>query len=77
MRSSHFKIWGKLDRVSGRHPGTVSITRLPNPIISVRPSRRRRTYDLPLDVVADYVCARVIWSEKAAERRARPLRGRP
>lgn len=74
--AAHFRVVGRLDRAGGVHEGTVTIDRVRR-LFCVRPLRRRRFYELPLDVVADLVVHKIVLAElaaKRAEKRAR--RGR-
>lgn len=71
--NSRFRILGRLDSAARTQEGTVTISRTAL-IFSVRPLRRRREYVLPLSVVAEMVCQRIIkaeLAEKRADRRAR------
>jgi hypothetical protein len=47
-----------------------------DPLFTVRPFRRRKTYSLPLSTVAQIVILRVILAEQNERRRARGKRGR-
>lgn len=67
---THFKVVGRLDHAAKVQVATVTINRA-NGLLSVRPLRRRRTYDLPLDVVAQMVVSRVIRTEVFAARLAK------
>jgi hypothetical protein len=76
MRAAHFRVVGRLDRAGGVQEGTVTIDRL-RQLFCVRPLRRRRFYELPLDVVADLVVHKVVLAELAARRaEKRARRGR-
>lgn len=59
-RSSHFRVVGRLDSAARVQTGTITIDGL---LFSVRPLRRRRSYDLPLSLVADMVVQRVLRTE--------------
>lgn len=69
---AHFKVFAVLD-ASRPTAGTVTIDRGAG-IFSVRPSRRRKVYELPLGDVASIVVAKMVKAEVAAKRAAR--RGR-
>jgi hypothetical protein len=74
-RAYRFRIEGRLDRASGSTAGTVVV----NPsvgLFSVRPLRRRRTYDLPLSTVGDLVVELVVRAEARALARAKKKAGR-
>jgi hypothetical protein len=59
---------GQLDGAGGARKGTVIIERSAG-LLHVRPFRRKRVYTMPLSMVADMVCKRILLNE-AAERRA-------
>lgn len=60
---SHFRVAARFDLPANTgQVGTVTIDRGAG-LFTVRPYRRRRTFELPLDVVADMVVARVIRAE--------------
>lgn len=61
-RAVHLRVVGKLDSAGPRIEGTITINRRAGLFI-VRPLRRHRTYELPLDVVADMVVGRVTRAE--------------
>lgn len=72
-RVARFPVTGSLDGAGGRRKGTVMIDRASGDFI-VRPRGRRRTYQLPLNTVADLVCAVIIKDElreKKALKKAR------
>lgn len=60
-RAHHFRITARLDMASRLIQGTVTID--PRGTFIVRPHRRRRTYELPLDQVADMVVKRLVAAE--------------
>lgn len=66
---SHFRVVARLDSPS-RAAGTVTIDRGTG-LFTVRPYRRRRTFELPLSAVADMVVARVVRAEVLAKRLAK------
>ncbi len=68
MSRSRFRVRGRLDMASRIQEGTVIIDRVSR-TIAVRPLRRRKTYELPLDVVAEWICRQVLLVE-AKRRRA-------
>jgi hypothetical protein len=70
---SRFPVIGKLDRAGGVARGTVTVDRVTG-IFEVRPLRRRRTYALPLSVVADMVVRTIVlaeWRERRAAKKHR------
>jgi hypothetical protein len=75
-RPAHFAVTARLDGARTQR-GTVTVERAVD-LFVVRPLRRRRTYALPLSVVAQMVVERVIRREvaerKAARRAARRAR---
>jgi hypothetical protein len=80
-RPAHFDIYARLDGARGQR-GTVTVERAVD-LFVVRPLRRRRTYALPLSVVAQMVVERVVKRElaekkaaKKAARRAKRQEGR-
>lgn len=62
---AHFKVYG---RFNGKSEATVTIDRGSN-LISVRPHRMKKVYQLRLEDVADIIIWRIVKSE-AAEKRA-------
>lgn len=66
---AHFPVVARLDRPF-ESKGTVTIDRRSG-LFTVRPQRRRRTYELTLADVASMVVARVIRAEVLARRLAR------
>jgi len=74
---AHFKILGVLDFASRASRATVTIDRASH-IFSVRPHKRRRVYELPLDVVAGMVVRKIVIAEinikRAAKKAARGRR---
>lgn len=71
---ARFRVVAKLDE-SVPQDGTVVIDR-ERGLFQVRPARRRRTFDLPLGVVATMVVWRVIRAELAERKAARRARRR-
>lgn len=75
-RPAHFDVLARLDSARTQR-GTVTVERAVD-LFVVRPLRRRRTYALPLSVVAQMVVERVIKREaaekKAAKKAARRAR---
>jgi len=67
-RCSRFKVFGRLDGAGGARAGTVLIERAAG-LVHVRPHRRKRVYTMPLSMVADMICTRILMNE-AADRRA-------
>lgn len=67
MSTARFRVFGEFDHV---HEATVVIDRNAG-VFSVRPLRRRRTYELPLAFVARVVMERIIKAEAAEKRAAR------
>lgn len=72
MKRARFSIVARLDGARVQR-GTVVVERSVD-MFSVRPLRRRRTYSLPLSVVAQLVVERVIKAEVAAKRAERKAR---
>ena len=66
---AHFRVIARLDGPTAT-VGTVTIDRARG-LFTVRPLRRRRTYELRLADVADMVVARVIRAEIKERRAAR------
>jgi hypothetical protein len=71
VRVSRFKVEGVLDSAGQLQRGTIEITREERAQISVRPRFRKRVYQLPLSVVAEMICQRVIKAEVFAKRLAK------
>lgn len=71
MSIARFKVNGQFDRPITQE-GTLEIDRK-NGLISVRPKGRRRVYTLPLAVVAEYVCWKVIKAEVIEGRKEKAL----
>jgi hypothetical protein len=72
-RPARARVFGPLDSTGQPQEGTVTLDRARS-LLSVRPLRRHRTYELPLCDVATMVCQRVLLAErreKAAEKRRR------
>jgi hypothetical protein len=67
MRPAHFRVEGRFD---GTRSATVTVDRLRG-LISVRPARRRRVYELPLAAVAAGIIYDVTKAELAAKRAAK------
>lgn len=66
-RPAHFDVLARLDSARTQR-GTVTVERAVD-LFVVRPLRRRRTYALPLSVVAQMVVERVV-KRKLAEKKA-------
>ena len=62
MSVAKFTTTAKFDRAGGAVRGTVYVDRGAG-LVGARPLRSRRTYELPLSAVADFVCRTVILSE--------------
>lgn len=75
MRRSRFSVVGVLDGAGGARKGTVIIERASG-IMYVRPYRKRRIYAMPLSMVADMVCRRIILNELHEKRAAKRARRR-
>jgi hypothetical protein len=73
-RVARFKVTGKLDGAGGMRKGTVIIEREAG-LMHVRPLRRRRVYTMPLWMVADYVCQRILIAEINERRAAKRRKG--
>jgi hypothetical protein len=74
-RRSHFRVFGPRAHLDGATEATVSIDRALG-LVSVRPLRRRRAFELPLADVAAMVISRVAKAELAEKRRAKAERRR-
>ncbi len=74
MGAARFKVMGRLDLAGGVTSGTVKIER-ESGLFIVRPLHRRRTFVMPLDMVATMVCQRIVLNEvmeeKAAKKKAK------
>lgn len=70
MTVARFPVYSQLDSAGGAQRGTVEIDRDTKTFI-VRPHRRHKTYELPLNVVADLVCKTIILAEIQEKKRAR------
>lgn len=70
MRLARFKVFGRLDGAGGAKAGTILIDRAAG-LLHVRPLRRRRVYTMPLSMVADMVCQRILMNEVAEKRASR------
>jgi hypothetical protein len=70
MTVARFPVTGTLDGAGARQRGTVSVDRETG-MFSVRPFRRKRTYDMPLSVVASMVCRAIILDELRQRRTAK------
>jgi len=68
-RPAHFEVIARLDSARTQR-GTVTVERAVD-LFVVRPLRRRRTYALPLSVVAQMVVERVIKRELSEKRAAK------
>ena len=69
-RCSRFKVFGRLDGAGGARAGTVLIERAAG-LVHVRPHRRKRMYTMPLSMVADMICMRILMNESADRRAAK------
>jgi hypothetical protein len=72
VKRVHLRVLAPLDK-SAPQPGTVTIDR-DRGVFSVRPLRRKRVYELPLDVVASIVVQKIIKAEVAEARAAKRQR---
>lgn len=70
MSLAKFKVSGRLDGAGGVRQGTVIIDRAAG-LLHVRPLRRRRMYTMPLSMVADMVCQRILMNEVHDKRTSR------
>lgn len=77
MRAARFRVMGVLDGSGGIRSGTLTIERVTG-LVHVRPFRRRRVYTMPLSMVADMICKRIILNEVHEKRvaKAKKKRGR-
>lgn len=74
MTVARFKVFGRLDGAGGARQGTLSIDRAAG-LVHVRPYKRQRVYTMPLSMVADMICMRIIMNE-LADRRAAKAKGK-
>jgi len=70
MSVARFPVVAHLDGAGGKKKGTVEIDRDTN-MLSVRPYRSHRTYDMPLEMVATMVCQRILTNEVMEKQRAK------
>ena len=70
MRVAKFKVVGQFTG-GGPKPGTVTIDRSEYPLFTVRPHKLRKTYELPLSKVAEFVVYHVIKRELADKKAAK------
>jgi hypothetical protein len=70
MSISRFRVYGSFDTGGSAQVATVEIDRSTN-IMSVRPLRRRRKYELPLSTVAGLICKTLIMAEVREKRAAK------
>lgn len=70
MATARFRVVGKFD---GASEATVVINRSSG-VVSVRPLRRRRTYELPLADVAERIVWRIVTAEAAEKRKRKGAR---
>lgn len=79
MRCARFKVFGQLDGAGGAKQGTVIVDRVSG-LLHVRPFRRKRVYTMPLSMVADMVCKRILMNEvmekRATKRKTKVTRRR-
>lgn len=73
MSLAHFRTLAELDPRGRPIVATVTVDRA-RQLVMVRPLRRRRTYDLPLGVLAEFVYQSVIKAERAEKVKARKAR---
>ena len=62
MSVARFTTIAKFDRAAGTHRGTVMVDRASG-LVGARRLRTRRVYELPLGVVADFICRTVLMAE--------------
>lgn len=72
-RRIHIRVHGRLDAASRIQQGTMTID-VGAGLISVRPLRRHRTYELPLEHIASYIVRKVIMTELALKKAAKKAR---
>ena len=75
MSLARFRVRGVLDGAGGARSGTVVIDRAAG-LMHVRPLRSRRVYTMPLSMVADMICKRILMNEVHDKRAARAKKGR-
>ena len=72
MSVARFTTTSKFDRAAGAYRGTIVVDRAAG-LVSARRLHCRRSYELPLSAVADFVCRTVLM----AELREKIQKGRP
>ena len=60
------------ERIDGAHSATLTIDRNLG-LVSVRPYRRKRTYEMPLQWVGEAIVQKVALTEKQSEKQAKKL----
>lgn len=70
MTVARFPVVAHLDGAGGKKKGTVTIDRDTN-LLSVRPHRSHRTYDMTLEAIATIVCRHVLMVEEQDRRAAK------
>lgn len=70
MSVARFLVLAQLDNAGAAQKGIVEIDR-ESGLCTVRPYRKQRSYTMPLNMVADMICKRIIFNELADERRAK------
>ena len=76
MSLAHFRVLAELDHRGRPVVATVTVDR-ERQLVLVRPLRRRRTYDLPLSAVAEFVYHRVAKAERLEKQKAKKVRRKP
>jgi hypothetical protein len=74
-RQAHFSVFGTFDKASRPSKGKMTIDRGAG-LVMVRRNRARRTYSLPIDMVANWVVQRVIKGEVFKKRMERSKKGK-
>jgi len=67
---AHFRVWGKFN---GAHEATVTVDRQAD-LITVRPLRRRKAYELRLADVAEWIMWRVIKAELTEKKKQKMMK---
>ena len=70
MSTARFDVVTHLDGAGGKKKGTVSIDRDTN-MVSVRPHRSHRTYDMSLEAVATIICRHILMEESRTAKQSK------
>lgn len=75
MSLARFRVAGRLDMASRYQEGTLVVDRSAR-TVAVRPLRRHKVYELPLDTVAEWICRQVLLVEARRKREEKAERRR-